>query len=99
MVLVYAVLGLLVLGMAFMFRTLNRSLNRLNEEHQILRKEHMKLRVEHMELEQYCVALETRIQYLERSRQLLSYIVKNANIRGNNTGQKPPLRVHGKRIS
>jgi len=80
MLLVYVLIGIVTLGMGLMVRKLNRSVTRLNQEHLTLRRDHMKLRDEHMELQQYCNVLEKRIVNLERSRRLLSHIVKNANI-------------------
>lgn len=88
MLLVYALLGLLAVGAGFAFVNLNRSITKLSHEHHALHDEHKQLQTQHIELRQYCNTLETRVQYLERSRRLLSYIVKNANLAGNAEGQR-----------
>lgn len=98
MLLVLMVIGLLTLGAAFMMTNLSRSMSQLSQEQQVLRKEHTQLRVEHMELKQYCSSLETRMKYLERSRQLLSYITKKANIRGS-TGVSEESGVRERKVS
>ncbi|GMA63804.1 hypothetical protein GCM10025859_42440 [Alicyclobacillus fastidiosus] len=98
MLFVYVVIGLLTLGMGFVFTNLKRSITNLSQEHCTLRKEHMNLHIEYMELQKYCCELETRIQYLERSRRLLSYIVKHANVRGS-TSKTRELCLPNKKIS
>ncbi|WAH36776.1 hypothetical protein [Alicyclobacillus dauci] len=81
MVIVYVSIGLLALGIGLVFANLRQSMKRLGQQHNALRGENMRLHLQHMELQQYCYALEMRIQYLERSRSILSHIVKHANIR------------------
>ncbi|MCF8565592.1 hypothetical protein LLE49_12775 [Alicyclobacillus tolerans] len=82
MLLVYGVIAVLTVGMGFLLINLSRNVSRLNQEQVSLRKEHLRLRSEHMALKEYCNTLEKRIVYLERSRRLLSHIVRNANITG-----------------
>lgn len=88
MLFMYASIGLLTLLIIYGMAYLNRTVARLTKDQQILRKEHIQLRAEHIELQKYCYTLETRIKYLERSRQLLAHIVKNANVR-TRTGTDP----------